>query len=127
MCYGYGPQTELEQRFAWAVLAVATSSDAGERQAALVRMEDVHQALYQQVVGTLIQETVVRHLSGVLVEPILHEVLSKILKTEAAGGVPGLGIAVGIADGVGMIKDVNSAARHEFQRRWLLENQAKPA
>ncbi|MGB5734704.1 MAG: EcsC family protein [Thiohalocapsa sp.] len=125
LCYGYAPRTELEQRFAWAVLAIATASDAGERQAALARLQDVHQALYQQVVGTLIEETVVGDLSEIIAEPILTGMLSRILETEAAGGVPGIGIAFGVADGVGLIKDVSSAARHEFQLRWLLENQAK--
>jgi hypothetical protein len=127
LCYGYAPQTKLEQRFAWAILAVATSSSAEQRQAAFARLEDLHKALYQQVVGTLIEETVVGDLAELTAEAILQKVLSRILETEAAGVLPGLGIAVGIADGVSMIKDVSSAAQYEFQLRWLLENQYKPS
>lgn len=123
LCYGYAPQTELEQQFAWVILEVATALTTEERQKAFSRLLDLQHALYQQGIGDLIEESVKGKLKDVTIEAILTRVLPNILKLESAEWLPVIGVVMGIVGARATIEEVSTAARREFQLRWLSENQ----
>jgi hypothetical protein len=127
LCYGFAPETRLEQRFAWAILAVAMASSNQERQKAFSHLRDLQEFLYQEVIGDLIEETVEDELTHMTIEAVLHGVFARIVELEGADAIPGIGLAAGIANAFAVIEDVSTAAQHEFQLRWLLENQRKRA
>lgn len=125
LCYGYAPQTEPEQQFAWAILEVATALNTEERQNALSRLEALQHVLYQQAIEDLIEESVKAKLKDVTFEAILTRVLPNILKLESTNALPVIGVVMGIAGARATISEVSTAARREFQLRWLSENQQK--
>lgn len=123
LCYGYAPQNELEQQFAWAILEVTTALTTQERQQALARLHDLQHVLYQQAIADFIEESIESKLKGAAIEAVLKRVLRNILKLESAEVLPVIGILVGIVGARATIEEVSTAARREFQLRWLLENQ----
>ncbi len=125
LCYGYAPRTEWERQFAWAILAIATALTTQERLKAFSRLQDLQHVLYQQVIGDLIEESVKTKLKDLTTEAILKSVLPRILKLEGAEAFPGIGLVTGILGARATIEEVSTAARREFQLRWLLEKQHK--
>jgi hypothetical protein len=122
LCYGYAPKTRLEQQFAWAILEVATAFTTEERQEAFSRLQNLRQVLYQQAIENLIEDQVRLKFQDVTVETFLTQVLPKIIKLEGTDLLPVIGVAMEIIEVRDMIEKVSTAARREFQLRWLLEN-----
>jgi len=123
LCYGYAPQSKLEQQFAWAILEVTTALTDQERHKSFARLRDLHHVLYQQTIGDLVQTSVQTKIRDVTVEAVLKGVLQNIAKLESVGSIPVVGIVTGIAGARATIEAAATAAHREYQLRWLLENQ----
>lgn len=125
LCYGYVPQTELEQQFAWAIFEVTTTLTTQERQQALSRLQDLQYVLYQQAIADFVEGTVKKKLKGVVIEAILKRVFRNVLRLESTEVLPVIGVVMGMAGARATIEEASTAARREFQLRWLLDNQQR--
>lgn len=125
LCYGYTPETELERKHAWAILETTTALTNEEYRQALSRLQDLQQVLYQQAIADFIEDSIEGKLQGMAHEAILNRLLRNILRLQSKEVLPGVGVLMGIIGARAVINEASTAARREFQLRWLMENHQK--
>lgn len=123
LCYGYSPETETEQKFAWAILGVATANTVEERSSALKILHDLHYLLYKEIFADITEETIEETVEEATIESIVEQVIASLVQDTTGEAIPILGIGFGIMGDRLAIAQVGVSARSAFQLRWLLENQ----
>jgi hypothetical protein len=124
LCYGYAPRTEVERQFAWSLLDVSMTFSEQDRKNALARLQDLQHLLYQQVAGELAAESIKTDVEDLTIETVAEALATRLIKLEGSEEIPGLGLALGLVLARETVAEVITAARSEFQLRWLLEHRA---
>lgn len=123
LCYGYPPQTSDEQALIWAIFnaAIALTQEEYEKTQALMRSIQRSlnkQALEDETLKDMLEEDV----DEMLVDSAIEQGIAQLSGETFAGVVPVLNIVMNVFADRDLIEQISTAAKREFQLRWLLEN-----
>jgi EcsC protein family/Heavy metal associated domain 2 len=124
LCYGYQPQTSDEQSFGWAIFNAAIALTQAEYETIQTTMQSIQRSLNKQALeDETLKDTIEEDLKERLVDSAIEQGIAQLSEETLGGVVPVLSILMNIVADQELIEQVSTAAKREFQLRWLLENQ----
>ena len=122
LCYGYSPETETEEQFAWAILGVGTANTAEDRKKAMEALQDFQHQLYRQTFDDLVENSVEDSVLESTVDSVFKQIITNLAEGVSGEALPIIGIGIGIVANSSILAEVGEAAHRAFQVRWLVEN-----
>lgn len=124
LCYGYEANTENEKRFVLSILSIVGSNSLKEKQAALVEIAMLKQALKQtwkkieeKALERAFNETLI-----MLVKKVCQQLGINLTKRKAAQVIPIIGALIGATINGDYMRELGYAAIRSYQERWLTDN-----
>lgn len=127
LCYGYECKTEADKRFVYGILSAAGANTVEEKTVSVATLQAMSVTI-SKMTWKKMSEKAISNKYGLEAAILTIKTLAKQLginltKRKAAQAIPLLGAGVGAAMNLAFINDVAWAARHEFQKRWLIDNE----
>lgn len=126
VCYGFECSTELDRKFALAVLAAAGANSIEERASALVALRSIELTIanitWKKMSHKAAENQFSKEMAIVGLRRLAKQLGINVTKRRALAAIPAIGALVGGSVNGWYIKEVGWAARHAFQERWLFEN-----
>ncbi|MBE9225586.1 EcsC family protein [Phormidium sp. LEGE 05292] len=124
LCYGYAPENVQEKAFAWGVFNVGIAQTQQERQEARKNIGNLRLALDEKKLEKeTLENSIEEDADDLLIDSTIEQALTALTEETAGGIVPVLSIFLGLWADRSMISEISTAAKREFQLRWLLDNQ----
>jgi len=124
LCYGYAPDKMQEKAFAWGIFNVGIAQTQRERQQARKNIQNLRLALDERrLEKETLEDSIEDDTDDLLIDSAIEQVLTTLTEETAGGIVPVLSIFLSLWADDNMISEISTAAKREFQLRWLLDNQ----
>lgn len=126
LCYGYEAKDKNDQLLIYAILSSAGANSIEEKETALMILKEIQVLIMKNTWKKLAEKAAVNKFgfaAGILgVKNLAKQLGINLTKRKALQAVPFIGAGVGALVNIAYIQDIAWAARHTFQRIWLLEN-----
>ncbi|MFB2876343.1 EcsC family protein [Floridanema aerugineum] len=124
LCYGYAPENLQEKAFAWGVFNVGIAQTQRERQEARKNIQNLRLALDERKLEKeTLADSIEDDTDDLLIDSAIEQVITTLTEETVGGIVPVLSIFLSLWADDSMISEVSTAAKREYQLRWLLDNQ----
>jgi len=126
ICYGFEVKTKEDKDFVLFILSASGANSVEEKVAALTTLRAIQNTIAKQT-WNKIAENAAKNSFGrdaliISIKNLAKQLGINITKRKALQAIPVVGAVVGASVNAWYIKEVGWAARREFQKRWLLEN-----
>ena len=127
LCYGYECKTEADKRFVYGILSTAGANTVEEKTISVATLQAMSVAI-SKMTWKKMSEKAMSNKYGLeaaiwTIKSLAKQLGINLTKRKAAQAIPLIGAGVGAAMNFAFINDVAWAARREFQKRWLYDNQ----
>lgn len=124
LCYGYAPDNKQEKAFAWGVFNVGIAQTQRERQQARKNIQNLRLALDEKKLEKeTLEDSIEDDTDDLLIDSAIEQLLTTLTEETAGGIIPVLSIFLSLWADNSMISEISTAAKREYQLRWLLDNQ----